>query len=411
MAAKILFQLSGSIACYKACDLLSRLVKAGHDVEVVATPSALKFVGEATLEGLAGRPVHTETFARGGHMDHIRLARWADLILLCPASANTISKMASGLADDLVTTLFLAHDFTKPYLIAPAMNQAMLKHPATAASLAKLGEWGVDVLETGEGNLACGETGEGRLLEPEKLLAIVEGKLATPAASRSREILVTAGGTREPIDRVRSIANSSTGRTGAHIAEYLAVRGHRVTLLRAVDAAKPTLPVARNGGSLEERTFATFDDLKALLEKELGGKIYDAVVHAAAVSDFAIDEIEIEGRPVKAAAKIESEAPPTLRLRRNPKLVDSLRALSRNPAVKIVAFKLTDGASPEQRLAEVVKLARRARPDFIVHNDFSEIAGAKHPATLFAVRGPSAVDSIARAGDKSQIAKELEAIL
>src|SRR5688572_23473467 len=166
----VLFQLSGSIAAYKACQVVSRLTQAGCEVQTVATDGALQFVGPATLEGLTGRPVASDTFAAGTHMDHIHLVRWADLIVLCPATANTINRLAAGIADDLVGTMFLAHDFTKPYLVVPAMNAAMYDHPATSAALDRLRQWGVEVLEPGAGSLACGEIGPGRLAEPEAVL-------------------------------------------------------------------------------------------------------------------------------------------------------------------------------------------------------------------------------------------------
>lgn len=434
---KIVFQMTGSIACYKACDLLSRLQKSGYELEVVVTPSALEFVGEATIEGLTGKAVHKSVFDAGKHMDHIRLARWADLMLLCPATANTISKLAAGLGDDLISTLFLAHDFSKPYVIAPAMNAAMMDHPAVRAAVEKLRSWGVDVLPSGEGHLACGETGEGRLLEPDQLFALIESRLAKNATTpvvmganpvppvseipsdesprpvpdrRRLDILVTAGGTREPIDRIRSIANFSTGRTGAAIAEYFAGLGHRVTLVRATDA----VPASTN---LVERTFSTFDELKSLLETELISKHYDAVVHAAAVSDFAVEQIVSDGRAINKSstgkpAKIDSDAPTSLLLRRNPKLVDGLRALSKNPAVKIFALKLTDGADDETRNFAVKKLAERAKPDFIVHNDFANIRGNAHPATVYAVReGGGVIERVASATTRLEIAKLLGTLL
>src|SRR5690606_33467299 len=129
--SKILFIMTGSIACYKACQLLSKLSQNNYEVQVVATASALEFVGNATLEGLSGKAVVSDIFAHGRNMDHIHLARWADLIIVAPATANFINKMAQGAADDLASTLFLAHDFTKPFLVAPAMNTSMYQHPAT----------------------------------------------------------------------------------------------------------------------------------------------------------------------------------------------------------------------------------------------------------------------------------------
>jgi phosphopantothenoylcysteine decarboxylase/phosphopantothenate--cysteine ligase len=177
--SNILFLLSGSIACYKACTVISRLAQAGLTVQTVATPAALRFIGPATLEGLSGRPVFSELFESGRALDHIELARAADLALLCPATANTINRLASGLADDPIGALFLAWEMKdKPWWIAPAMNGRMWDHPATAVSMAKLREWGVRVLHPVDGPHACGETGPGRLMEPDQITAEVLAALA-----------------------------------------------------------------------------------------------------------------------------------------------------------------------------------------------------------------------------------------
>lgn len=170
----VLFLLSGSIACYKACTAISRLAQAGVAVQTVATPAALRFVGAPTLEGLSGRPVFTDVLEPGRALDHIELARAADLALVCPATANTINRLAAGLADDPIGALFLAWELKqKPWWLAPAMNGRMWEHPATTASLAKLRSWGLRVLDPVEGAHACGETGPGRLAEPEQIAAEV----------------------------------------------------------------------------------------------------------------------------------------------------------------------------------------------------------------------------------------------
>jgi phosphopantothenoylcysteine decarboxylase/phosphopantothenate--cysteine ligase len=169
----ILFQLSGSIACYKACHVISRLVQAGHAVQCVASASALQFVGRATLEGLSGNPLLTDTFEPGRWMDHIELNRWADRSIVCPATANRLNKMAAGVADDLMGNLWLSHDFAKPIWVAPAMNTKMWQHPATRASIETLTKMGVKIILPGEGTLACGDVGEGRLVEPEQILEAI----------------------------------------------------------------------------------------------------------------------------------------------------------------------------------------------------------------------------------------------
>lgn len=180
---RLLFLLSGSISCYKACHAISRLAQAKIEVQTVATAGALRFVGAATLEGLTGRPPFTNLWENGRAMDHIELARWADLALLCPASANTLNRLASGLADDPVGALFLAWELQKkPWWVAPAMNSAMLAHPATQASIQKLTTMGVRVLPPDSGALACGEIGAGRLMEPETIITHVLAQLGAKIA-------------------------------------------------------------------------------------------------------------------------------------------------------------------------------------------------------------------------------------
>lgn len=179
---RLLFLLTGSIACFKACELISRLAKRGIAVQTVASAGALKFVGAATLEGLTGRPPFTDLYEAGRAMDHINLARWADAAIVCPATANSLNRLAAGLADDAAGALFLAWELDrKPWLIAPAMNATMWDHPATRASRQKLAGHGARLLPVGDGRLACGETGEGRLLEVADLETELLKVLGVPA--------------------------------------------------------------------------------------------------------------------------------------------------------------------------------------------------------------------------------------
>lgn len=379
MAANVLVILSGSIAAYKACEVISRLVQLGHRVRTVATASALKFIGPSTLEGLTREPVATDLFAAGHALDHIDLARWADLILLCPATAHTLNRAAAGLADDLAGTLLLAREQHQPLLIAPAMNPAMWSHPATQAAVEKLQSWGARFVDVGAGRTACGETGSGRLAEPAEIVAAVEAALHPPGP-RLR-VLVTSGGTAEPIDGVRVLTNLSTGRTGALLAGHFAEAGHDVTLLRGRLAA--TAP-----SGVTEQEFTTFAELDAQLGRLLGANAFDAVIHAAAVGDFAVEFADVPPGTSHPPAKIDSSTSRLLRLRPNPKLVDTLRSRSANPAIRIVAFKLTDHASPQEAAAEVQSLRDRARPDLIVHNDLADQRpGADFPATIHAADG------------------------
>jgi len=175
--SKILFQLSGSIAAYKSCFAISSLVQAGHSVQVACSAGALHFVGEATLEGLTGKPVFKDIYEHGRMMDHIHLAQWADLAILAPASASSIARLAHGDSSEVLGALYLAYGIKKPYLLAPAMNQEMLQHPAVRDNLKQLSLRGVSVLPTNSGNQACGDVGPGRMIEPEEILAAIEAAL------------------------------------------------------------------------------------------------------------------------------------------------------------------------------------------------------------------------------------------
>lgn len=201
---KILFKLTDSIAAYKSAYLISKLVQNNFEVQIVVSDSALQFIGKATLEGLTGKEVISDTFENGKMMSHINLIKWADIVLLCPASANTINKMANGIADNLITTLFLAHDWNKPYIIAPAMNSKMYNHPITKNSLNKLESIGVKVLPTDSGYLACGDVGEGKLLDPDLIYNYLISTLVKNEKN-SGNVLITAGATREYINGVRFI--------------------------------------------------------------------------------------------------------------------------------------------------------------------------------------------------------------
>jgi len=174
---KIVLQVTGSIAAFKAASLASLLAEAGFEVQCIMSDGARYFIGESTFEGLTGRPVLTDVFERGRAHDHINLVDWADLLVLYPASANHITRLRAGLADDLMGCLFLANNFRKPYWVAPAMNSNMLAHPAVTEALSTLESWGCRILPTGEGRLACGEVGPGRLLEPEEVFELIREEL------------------------------------------------------------------------------------------------------------------------------------------------------------------------------------------------------------------------------------------
>ena len=237
---KILLGVTGSIAAYKACELVRLLVQDGAEVQVVMSPAAEQFVGAMTFEALSRKPVRTALFDREAEMamSHIELARWADAVVIAPASANCLARLAMGLADDLLTTLCLAT--RAPVVIAPAMNTAMWENPATQAHAQTLAERGIQVVSPDVGEQACGETGPGRLPDPEYLRAIIED-LGTDRALQGIHAIVTAGPTREPIDPARFISNFSTGRMGCALADALLERGARVTLIHGpIDIPPPS---------------------------------------------------------------------------------------------------------------------------------------------------------------------------
>ena len=388
--SNLLVILTGSIACYKACEVVSGLVQGGHQVRTVATAAARRFVGDATLEGLTGATVAHDLFAAGGALDHIELSRWADLILVCPATAHSLNRFAAGLADDLAGALLLARERAKPLLIAPAMNPAMWAHPATQDSVARLGVWGAQFIPVGLGRTACGEEGEGRLAEPELIVARVAAALARPP--RRLRILVTSGGTAEPVDGVRVLTNTSTGHTGAALAEHFARQGHAVQLLRSRHAVAA-------GPLCRETLYSSFADLDAALTQLLGAESFDAVVHAAAVGDYGVSAIVTDGvRRAPGETKLPSGRPIQLELQPHPKLVEQLRRRSRNPALQVIAFKLTRGADAQAAQTAAHALLAAAQADLVVHNDL-DVRGAEpdnFPATLHAPDGSAPIHCASR---------------
>jgi len=363
---KILVKITGSIAAYKSAYLISKLIQAGFEVEVVVTKSALQFIGVATLEGLIHKPIYSDVFEPGKMMSHINLTKWADLTIVVPADANTISKFANGIADNLVTSLFLAHDQKKPYLIAPAMNTAMFTHPATEESMEKLSGWGIHILPTDTGNLACGDIGEGKLLEPDLIFGHICNHL-NRIESSEQKVLITGGGTIENIDGMRNISNMSSGRTAIKIAEHYYINGADVTLLLSESAINPQY-------DLNITRYNSFQSLKGLLQSELTSKKYDVVIHVAAVSDYSPTGIEVNGEEMKLPLekKLESSADFfKVILSKNIKLVNNIKSWSLNADMKLIAFKLLDEQDDKRKDEELKKLFTNSEADVIVFNALS----------------------------------------
>ena len=362
---RILLGVTGGIAAYRALELARLATKAGHGVRVLMTPAATKFVGAASFEGIVGAPVLVSEWERDpmrgawpgepasehDPIGHLALAERCDVFLVAPASANTLSKLASGAADSMLTTSFLACE--APRLVAPAMNDRMYLDAATQRNLELLRERGVQVIEPDSGPLASrGEHGTGRLPQPEALLARIEAALPGPAGPwDGLRVLVTTGGTREPIDSVRFIGNRSSGRMGVALAEAAAKRGADVTLVAANVAisVSPRVRVHRveTAAELAESTRAEFADAHVVLM-------------AAAVADF-------RPRPAQGKLTREGSGGLELRLEETQDVIGTL-AKERRPGQVLVGFAAEHGPQAISRAREKL---RRKGLDAIVFNDIS----------------------------------------
>ena len=364
--ARILLGVSGGIAAYKAVELVRLATKAGHSVRVIQTPASLRFVGRATFEGVTGAPVLVEEFeadpARGAFpgdpapdhdaISHLELVARCDAFVVAPASANTIAKLAGGLADNLLTSAALAS--TAPLVVAPAMNNRMYEHPATQANLELLRSRGARIVEPGTGSLASkGEWGVGRLAEPPEILAAAEAAIAgfAPRSLDGLRVLVTAGGTREPIDAVRFIGNRSSGRMGLALAEEAARRGADVTLL----AANVTIPPP---DGIETVNVETTGELEAAVRERFPEA--DVLVMAAAPADF---------RPAEQAdSKLcRDEGARSLELQPTADIVAGVAA-GRRADQTVIGFAAEHGDGAVERGR--AKLARKGL-DAVVVNDIS----------------------------------------
>ncbi|MGN6088719.1 MAG: bifunctional phosphopantothenoylcysteine decarboxylase/phosphopantothenate--cysteine ligase CoaBC [Actinomycetales bacterium] len=361
MPPHVVLGVAGGIAAYKVCELLRGLTESGHDVQVVPTESALHFVGAATWEALSGHPVSTSVWNDAAAVPHVRIGRAADVVVVAPATADLLACAAHGLADDLLTNTLLTA--TCPVVMAPAMHTEMWLHPATQANVALLRSRGVIVLDPAVGRLTGADTGPGRLPEPEQILEVVLSVLAGRAAGRplqdlaGRRVVVSAGGTREPLDPVRYLSNRSSGRQGLAIAAAAVARGAEVTLL----AAHLSVPVP---AGLRVVPVGTTRELRDALLAEAAG--VDAVVMAAAPADF---------RPASVSdtkIKKTGAAPAPIQLETNPDALAELCQARRDGQVAvpvIVGFAAETGDAT----GGVVELGRaklaRKGCDLLVVND------------------------------------------
>ncbi len=366
--ARLLLGVSGGIAAYKAVELVRLATRAGHSVRVLQTPASLEFVGRATFEGITGAPVLVGELepdpARGAFpgdppqehapISHLELAQRCDVLCVAPASANTIAKLAAGLADNLLTSVALAS--RAPLVLAPAMNERMYEHPATRSNIDTLAARGAHMVPPGVGELASrGEWGAGRLAEPPEILAAIERAIEPAYLPRSLDglrVLVTAGGTREPIDAVRFVGNRSSGRMGFALAEEAAALGARVTVIAANVAlardARVTYVEVETAAQLQATCATAFADA-------------DVLLMAAAVADF---------RPARSfAGKLKKADDERIRvdLERTPDILSGLAA-ARRPDQTLVGFAAEHGPGALDHGRE--KLARKGL-DAVVVNDVS----------------------------------------
>lgn len=345
----IVLGVSGSIAVYKAADLASRLVQAGARVETVMTRGAAEFIKPLTFQALTHRPVLTDMFDPRSEIsiDHVALARRADAVLLAPATAQLIARLALGLADDVLTATVLAT--AAPIIVCPAMETRMYQHPATQANLARLREWGAVIVPPARGRLASGEAGIGRLADLGTILGTLRWVLGRQGDLAGRRVVVSAGGTREAIDPVRYITNRSSGKMGHALAAAARDRGAQVTLVTTV------APDPETAAGIHVEQVASAQEMLAAVKRAVAGA--DALIMAAAVADF---------RPAAAAAEKLKKGTAeewTLRLVRNPDILASVEG----PFVKIGFAAETS----DLRTNALAKLKAKGL-DLIVANDVTE---------------------------------------
>ncbi|WP_032377809.1 bifunctional phosphopantothenoylcysteine decarboxylase/phosphopantothenate--cysteine ligase CoaBC [Rhodococcoides fascians] len=352
--------VGGGIAAYKSCSLIRSFTESGHRVRVIPTESALEFVGRATFEALSGQPVHTGVFADVPEVPHVRLGQEADLVVVAPATADLMARIAGGRADDLLTATLLTARC--PVVLAPAMHTEMWEHPATVANVATLRSRGTHVIEPASGRLTGRDTGSGRLPEPDEIFAlsmlVSERADALPRDLEGRRVLVSAGGTREPLDPVRFLGNRSSGKQGYALARVAAQRGAQVTLVAGYTSDLDT-PAA-----VDVVNVKTASDMQDAVRKYAVG--VDAVVMAAAVADFRPESIA--GSKIKKGANEPSSIP----LIRNDDILAGLVAARRDGNIEsstvIVGFAAETGDADGDVLTYARAKLERKGCDLLVVN-------------------------------------------
>jgi phosphopantothenoylcysteine decarboxylase/phosphopantothenate--cysteine ligase len=389
-SVNIVVGVTGGIAAYKTVHLVRLLTKGGHDVTVVPTEDALRFVGLPTWEAISRHPVTTSVHDDVAKVRHVALGQAADLVVVAPATANTLAKMRAGLADDLLGTTLLATE--APVLVAPAMHAEMWRHPATQDNIATLRARGVHVVGPADGELAGGDSGPGRMSEPEEILAAAQS-LLTPGDLAGLRIVVSAGGTREPIDPVRFLGNRSSGRQGVALAAEAAARGAAVTLV-AANVSADVLAGARHP-SITIRHVGSAADLSAAMKTAATDA--DVVLMAAAVADY---------RPVEVPARKltkESGGVPSVALVENEDIVAAL-ASARPEGQQVVAFAAETPEDEAQMLARARGKQQRKGVDLLVVNEVGWEQGFESGENAVHILGPDGEVAATAAGSKRAVA-------
>jgi phosphopantothenoylcysteine decarboxylase / phosphopantothenate---cysteine ligase len=353
---RVLLIVSGGIAAYKALELIRLLRGRDCAVTCVLTAAGAHFVTPLSLQALSEGKVYTDLFSLTdeSEMGHIQLSRGTDLVVVAPASANILAKMAAGLAGDLASTLLLATD--KPVLVAPAMNVRMWQHAATVANMALLAARGIRIVGPDEGAMACNEFGPGRLAEPPAILAAIEALLVPRRTLSGRHVLITSGPTHEPIDPVRYIANRSSGRQGHAIAAAIAELGARVTLVSG-----PVTVLDPPGVAVKH-----VESAREMLEECQAALPADVAVFAAAVADW-----RVAGASTGKIKKVPGAVPPALELVPNPDILATIAQSGPRRPLLVVGF----AAETDDLLANAQAKRERKNADWIVANDVSPATG------------------------------------
>ena len=391
---KILLIIGGGIAAYKSLDLIRRLRKRGASVTPVLTRAGAQFVTPLSVSALAGRKVFSDLFdlTDEAEMGHIELSRSADLIVVAPATADLMARMATGQADDLASTLLLATD--TPVLLAPAMNVRMWEHPATQRNLAVLRGDGIGLVGPGSGDMACGEYGPGRMAEPMEIVAAIEDRLSTGPLTGKR-IIVTSGPTQEPIDPVRYIANRSSGAQGTAIAHALAAQGAEVVFVTGPAEVPPP-------DGVEVRRVQTAQEMLRAVEAALPA---DAAVFAAAVADWRVASAS-DSKMKKTAGAL-----PVLDFEENPDILARVAGLGAGRPKLVVGF----AAETDDVIDHATAKRARKGCDWILANDVSPgtgiMGGPENAVTLITADGPEPWPRMTKADVADRLAARLAAAL